>query len=325
MIRFIIKRLFLFIPVLIGVTFIVFTIDALSPGDPAAIILGNAASPEALEQLHEEMGLDDPLVIRYGNYMKNACTGDLGKSYKTKLPISAQVKEKVPNTVILAVAGMIIAVIIGIPSGVLCAKHADSIFDRILMFFTLLFISAPAFWVGLLLIICFSLNLKWFPSSGMGDGFIGSLRSLVLPGMTTGLSSAAVICRMTRSSMLEVIQQDFISLARAKGVKESKVTTRHMLKNALIPVVTVIGLQFGVLLGGAVMTETVFAWPGWGRCVVDAIKSRDSPAILGAVIVMTIMVALVNLIVDILYAYIDPRIKAQYEQAVQKKNVRKKV
>ena len=274
MYKYIFKRILMMIPVLIGVTFVVFCIIDMTPGDPAAIILGNAATPESLAQLHEQLGLDDPLLVRYFNYVNNLCHGDFGTSYKTKLSVAAQIADKLPNTILLSVGGMVIAVVIGIPVGIICAKKPYSVFDNVAMFFALLGTSAPAFWMGLVLIVIFSLGLGWFPSAGMGSGLGGTLRSLVLPAITAGASVGSVIARMTRSSMLEIIRQDYISLARAKGLKENVVTMRHMLKNAMIPVVTVIGLQFGILLGGAVMTETVFAWPGLGRYVLEAVKSK---------------------------------------------------
>lgn len=311
--KYILKRLAMMFVVLIGVTFVVYFIVDKTPGDPAAMILGNAATPESIALLQEEMGLDDPLIVRYFRYMAGVIQGDFGTSYKTKLEVGQQIAQKLPNTILLSFGGMVFAVVIGIPVGILCAKKQYSIFDNVAMFVTLLGTSAPAFWMGLVLIIVFSLILGWFPSASMGEGFWGVLRSLVLPAITAGASCGSVIARMTRSSMLEVLNADYISTARAKGVTERLITMRHMFRNAMIPVVTVAGLQFGMLLGGAVMTETVFAWPGLGRYLLDAVKSKDSPAILGSVIVISVMLSIVNLLVDILYAYIDPRIRSQYE------------
>ncbi len=317
MYKYILKRIAMLIPVLIGVSFVVFVIISMTPGDPAAVILGNAATEESLESLREEMGLNDPLIVRYGNYMWDLLHGDFGNSYKTHLSVASQIMEKLPNTIILSLGGMLVAVIVGVPVGIICAKKQYSIFDNIAMTFALIGTSAPAFWMGLVLIIAFSLTLGWLPSGGMGEGVIGSLKSLILPAITVGAGTGSVLARMTRSSMLEVIRQDYVSTARAKGLKESLITRRHMLRNALIPVVTVIGLQFGILLGGAVMTETVFAWPGLGRYVLEAVKMKDTPAVMGSVIVMGLMFSLVNLFVDILYAYIDPRIKSQYKRVRQ--------
>ena len=315
MYKYIFRRIAMMLLVLVGVIFVVYFIVDKTPGDPAAIILGNAATPESLAQMHEDMGLDGPLVVRYSRYMWNLLHGDFGTSYKTKLSVGSQIAQKLPNTIILSLSGMVVAVLVGIPVGIICAKKQSSVFDNVSMFFALLGTSAPAFWMGMMLIILFSLWAGWFPSSSMGTGFWGLLRSLVLPAITAGASCGSVIARMTRSSMLEVLRADYITTARAKGIREWTITIRHMFKNALIPVVTVIGLQFGMLLGGAVMTETVFAWPGIGRYLLDSVKSKDTPAILGSVIVISVMVSVVNLLVDILYAYIDPRIKSQYKLA----------
>lgn len=215
---------------------------------------------------------------------------------------------------ILAASAMLIATVIGIPIGILSAKKQYTLVDNVSTVIGLIGVAMPAFWMGLLMVLFFSLKLNWFPSSGMGETFPALLRSLVLPSITLGTSSAATVMRMTRSSMLEVKNQDYIDTARSKGLKESKVTTRHMLKNALVPIITVVGIQFGHLLGGAAITETVFAWPGLGRLMVDNIKTKDTPMVLGAVIFLAVMYSLVNLLVDILYAFADPRIKSQYKK-----------
>ena len=313
MFKYVLKRLAMMIPVLLGVTFVVFFILALTPGDPAKMILGEQASQEAIDALHEEMGLDDPILVRYGRYVTGVLRGDLGKSYKSNLPVFSQIMERFPNTVILAASAMIIALIIGIPIGVLSARKQYTLVDNVSTVIGLLGVSMPTFWLGLLLVMLFSLKLGWLPSSGMGEGFGPLMKSLILPAFTLGTSSAATIMRMTRSSMLEVLRQDYIDTARAKGLKESKVVTRHMLKNALVPIITVTGLQFGNLLGGATLTETIFSWPGLGRLMVDSIKTKDMPMVLGAVLFLAIMYSFVNLFVDILYAYVDPRIKSQYK------------
>lgn len=300
--------------VLLGVTLIVYWLIDQTPGDPAVMILGNAASPENIASLHEEMHLDDPFLIRYVRFIWNALHGDLGESYKTGLSVSKTIAEKLPNTVILAVAGMVIAVMIGIPVGIICALKQYSVFDNIAMVFALVWISAPAFWLGLMLIIIFSLNLGWFPASGMGEGLIGGIKAVILPAFTACAACGAVIARITRSSMLEIMRADYITTARAKGLKEWTVTMRHMFKNVLIPVVTITGLQFGMMLGGACYTESVFAWPGLGRYLLDGVKSKDTPVILGCVVVISALTSLVNLLTDIIYAFVDPRIKAQYKK-----------
>ena len=302
------------VPVLLGATFLVFFIMSLSPEDPALIILGADATPDSVARLHAELGLDKSLPERYANFILNLMRGDLGKSYKNNLDVMGQIMAKLPNTVLLALTGVVLAVAVGIPVGILSAKRQYSVFDNVAMVLTLVLAASPAFWFGLMLVIVFSLNLGWFPSSGMGNGFFNATRSLVLPAITLCGSTAALIARTTRSSMLEVVRQDYIDTARAKGVKESTITVHHELKNALIPIVTVVGLQFGVLLGGSVMTESVFAWPGVGRFVVEAIKSKDIPNVLGSVVMLSILFTVINLLVDILYAFIDPRIKSQYRR-----------
>ena len=310
--KYIVRRLVMMIPVLLGVTFIVFFIMSLTPGDPAAIILGDQASSEALALKRVELGLNDPLLIRYATYMGNLLRGDLGTSYKNQISVAQQVWDKFPNTALLAIAGILVALVIGIPIGILSAKKQYTFMDTSSMVFSLIGVSMPNFWLGLLLSLLFALKLGWLPSQGMGSGFIPLMRSLVLPALTLGTGAAATVVRMTRSSMLEVIRQDYISTARAKGITEKQVTNKHMLKNALIPIVTAVGLQFGQLLGGAMLTETIFSWPGLGRLMVDSITSKDIPMVLGAVIFMATMFSFVNLFVDILYAFLDPRIKSQY-------------
>ncbi len=310
--KYILRRLVMMIPVLLGVTFIVFFIMSLTPGDPAAIILGDQASAEALAMKRAELGLNDPLLVRYATYMGNLLQGDLGTSYKNQISVAQQVWDKFPNTALLAIAGILVALVIGIPIGILSAKKQYTFMDTSSMIFSLIGVSMPNFWLGLLLSLLFALKLGWLPSQGMGSGFIPLMRSLVLPALTLGTGAAATVVRMTRSSMLEVIRQDYISTARAKGITEKQVTNKHMLKNALIPIVTAVGLQFGHLLGGAMLTETIFSWPGLGRLMVDSITSKDIPMVLGAVIFMATMFSFVNLLVDILYAFLDPRIKSQY-------------
>ncbi|MDR2068857.1 MAG: ABC transporter permease [Spirochaetaceae bacterium] len=315
MLKYIIKRLMLMIPVLLGVTFIVFFIMNLTPGDPAVLILGEQASPEAIAQVREELGLNDPLLVRYVTYIKNMCRGDLGISYRNKLSVWDQVWDKFPNTCILAFAGIIVALVIGIPVGILSAKKQYTVLDNITVVLSLVGVSMPNFWLGLLLSLLFALKLGWLPSQGMGSGFFPLLRSVILPAITLGTGVAATVVRMTRSSMLEVIRQDYIVTARSKGITEKEVTRKHMFKNALIPIITAVGLEFGILLGGAMLTETVFSWPGLGRLMVDAITRKDIPMVLGSVIFMAVMFSLVNLAVDIIYAFVDPRIKSQYKAA----------
>lgn len=306
--KYVLKRILLLIPVLLGVSLLVFAIMSLTPGDPAQLILGENAPKEAILKLREEMGLNDPFFMQYFRFVKNAIMGDFGRSYTTGREVFGEIFARFPNTLILAVIGIIISVCIGIPIGIISATRQYSFLDSFSMVIALLGVSMPVFWLGLMLILTFSVKLGWLPSGGF-DG----LKSIILPAVTLGVGSAAIITRMTRSSMLEVIRQDYIRTARAKGVAEKVVINKHALKNALIPIITVVGLQFGHLLGGAVLTESVYSWPGVGRLMVDAIRQKDTPTVLAAVVFLAAAFSVVNLLVDILYAYVDPRIKSQYK------------
>ena len=307
--KYVLRRVMLLIPVIIGVTFIIFTMMYLTPGDPARILLGETASAEAVAKLRDDLGLDDPYLVQFGRYVKNAVVHqDIGRSYATKRPVTEEVISRFPTTLKLASFSILIAVIIGIPVGIISATKQYSLFDNLSMVVALLGVSMPNFWQGLLLILLFAVHLKWLPPSGFS-----SFKHMILPSVTIGTSTAAVITRMTRSSMLEVIRQDYIRTARAKGQVENKVIWHHALKNALIPIITVIGLQFGYLLGGAVLTETIFSISGVGRLMVDSIKSQDFPVVQGAVLFIAVIFSVVNLLVDIMYAYVDPRIRSQYK------------
>ncbi len=307
--RYIIKRVLLMIPVLLAVSFVIFTLLYLTPGDPALTNLGEQASPEAVAQLKKELGLDKPFVVQYANYVYKAVfKGDLGKSYASKRPVAQELLARFPTTLLLAFLSIVLAVAIGIPTGIISATKQYSWFDNIAMVVALMGVSMPNFWQGMILILCFAVGIKIFPASGFYTPM-----HWVLPAVTIGTSTAAIITRMTRSSMLEVVRQDYIRTARAKGQKQSVIVFRHELKNALIPIITVIGLQFGFLLGGAVLTESIFSIPGLGKFMVDSIKSRDYPVIQGGVLLIAATFIVVNLVVDILYAYVDPRIKATYK------------
>lgn len=253
------------------------------------------------------MGFNDPVFVQYGRYMGDLLTGDMGESYSTGKKVSTEIGQRFPNTFKLTISAIFLSVLISIPIGVISATRQYSIFDNVGMIIALIGISMPSFWTGLILIIAFSLKLGWFPSGGM----VG-IQSLILPAFTLAIASTASITRTTRSSMLEVVRQDYINTAKAKGVSRSVVIRKHALKNALIPAITVIGLEFGVLLGGAVLTETVFSWPGIGRLMVESIQRKDTPMVLGCIIIFAMAFSLVNLLIDILYAYIDPRIKSNY-------------
>lgn len=313
MLRYILKRFIFVIPVLLGATLLVFTIMEFTPGDPARLILGDEATEEDIQNLREEMGLNDPFVVRYVRFVTDMLHGDLGISYRNNLDVSEQIVQRMKNTMILAGAAVFTAVVIGIPVGIISAIKQYTIFDNLVMMVTLFLAASPVFWMGLMLVIIFALNLGIFPAAGMKTGFPGLLISLVLPAFTLSSNTMATIARTTRASMLEVVRQDYIDTARSKGLKESTVILRHMLKNALIPIVTMIGLSFGGLLGGSVVTESIFAWPGVGRFVVESINFKDTPSVLASVVMLSIFSTFVNLFVDLLYAFVDPRIKSQYQ------------
>lgn len=307
MFKYIARRVLFLIPVLIGVSFIVFSLLYLTPGDPARMVLGDQATEEAVQEFRNKEGLNDPFLMQYGRYVYKALQGDIGRSYMTRRPVSDEILSAFPATIKLAAFSMCIAILLGIPFGIISAIRQYSLFDSVTMVFAMVGLSMPVFWLGILLILFFSVQLRWLPSSGFD-----SFAAMVLPSITLAAQSVAIVTRMTRSSMLEVVRQDYIRTARAKGQKESVVIWRHALGNALIPVVTVVGLQFGHLLGGAVLTESIFSIPGVGRLMVEAIKMRDYPLVQGGVLYIAVAFSLVNLLVDLVYAWIDPRIKAQY-------------
>ena len=308
MYKFILRRLLLMIPVLLGVIFVIFSIMWITPGDPAQIILGEAARPQDIAALRQEMGLDDPFMVQFVRFVGQVASFDLGISFNSRRPAFDEIMDRFPTTIHLAALTVLLAILVGIPSGILCAVKHHSIFDNITSVLGLVMLSIPNFWLGLMLILFFSVQLGILPVSGLG----GPLH-WIMPMLTLGLSASGVYMRFTRSSMLEVIRQDYIRTARAKGQKESAVIFKHALKNALIPVITVVGLSFGTLLGGAVLTETVFAIPGIGSFMVIAIRARDFPVIQGAVLMIALMFSFINLLVDILYGFVDPRIRSQYK------------
>jgi len=305
--KYIISRLLSLIPVILAVSFIVFFIVDLAPGDVVDIIAGTEVSVADKAVMREEMGLNKPLLVRYFRYMGGMLRGDMGISYVTNKNVFDIYMSRLPATLLLASVGTIVALAIAIPLGITAAVHQNTWLDSSSMVIGLLGLSIPTFWLGLMLIIVFSLKLGLFPSIGNQ-----TLLSIVLPAITVGSGQAALTMRTTRSSMLEVIRQDYLSTARAKGVPEKVVIRKHAFKNALIPILTVIGTQFGVALGGAVMTETVFAWPGVGRLLVDSISNRDTLMVTGSIILTTILSSIVMLLIDIAYAFVDPRIKARY-------------
>ncbi len=306
--RWIFRRLLALVPVLLGVTFLSFTLLYVVPGDPVQAVAGERYDEDVLAELRAELHLDDPLLLRYGRFLCGLLRGDLGVSYVTREPVRDAIAETFPRTLRLALAAMGIAVLLGVGLGTAAAAKPGSWIDRGAMLLASVGISVPVFWLGMVLILIFSVKFQWLPPSGFGDG---SLRHILLPAFTLGAASAALIARMTRASLLEVLGQDYIRTARAKGLHPLRVLFVHGLRNALLPVVTVVGNDFGSYLSGSVLTERIFAWPGLGRYTLEAVAKRDLPAIQGSILVMALVFVLVNLLVDLSYAWIDPRTRRE--------------
>lgn len=332
MINYIFKRLLALIPIIIGVALIVFLIIHLIPGDPAQIMLGERATNEALVALRESMGLNDSLYVQFWKFFSKLPRGDLGRSIMSNNSVMEELLDRFPATIELSIFAMIFAVVVGVPIGIFAATHQNSWFDNFSMMIALIGVSMPVFWLGLMFIWFFAVYLGWFPPSsritigidlnvitnlyvldslltGNFTALQDTLKHLVLPAVAVGTIPMAIIARMTRSSMLEVLKQDYIRTAYAKGVKDRVVIYGHALRNALIPIITVVGLQFGILLGGAILTETIFSWPGVGRYLINAINARDYPIVQGGILFFAITFVLVNLIVDLAYGLVDPRIQ----------------
>jgi ABC-type dipeptide/oligopeptide/nickel transport system permease component len=331
---YVLRRLALLVPTLLGMSILTFSLIHLVPGDPAQVMLGERATPEAITALRSELGLDRPLYVQYGKFLAGLATGDLGRSLKTREKIVIEMAERFPATFELALAAILFASVLGVFAGIVAARWRRSFFDVFVMAGSLAGVSMPIFWLGLLVILLFSVQLGWLPLSGRIDpmfnvprltgfllidtlaagkiaAFFDALRHLVLPAFVLGTIPLAVIARMTRAAVLDVLTQDYVRTAWAKGLSEKRVLLVHVLKNALIPTITVIGLQFGYLLGGAIITETIFAWPGVGRWLVLAVAARDFRAVQGGVLLLATVFVLVNLLVDLLYAVADPRIRLE--------------
>jgi peptide/nickel transport system permease protein len=332
MIWYIIKRLLQLAPVIIGVTLIAFSLIHIAPGDPARTMLGQHATQKEINEIRDKYGLDEPIIVQYGLWLSGVVRGDLGRSIITNDLVINEIISRFPNTIELAVAAMLFAILIGGFAGIISASKQYSVTDYTVMGAALFGISMPVFWLGIILMMVFGVILGWLPIGGRIDlmipfqrvtGFmiidsiitfnlpalISSIKHLILPAVALGTIPMAMIARVTRSSMLEVLRQDFIRTERAKGLSERTVIYKHAVRNAMVPVVTVIGLNFGLLLAGAILTETVFSWPGLGRLVVEAVYERDYPLVVGCILIFAIVFVIVNLITDILYTYIDPRIK----------------
>lgn len=305
--KYILHRLLLLIPVLIGVSFIIFFIVNLAPGNPAQMIAGPEADMETIARIEEELGLNKNIFVRYGEYMLNLLQGDLGKSYYSDDRVWDRYIERLPATLAMAASFIVVAVVFSLPLGIVAAVKQYSIFDRIASVVAMICVSMPNFWLGILLILLFSAQLGWLPSGGNEHWY-----SIILPALTIGWQMCALMTRMTRSSMLEVIRQDYINTARAKGLSEKVVIIKHALRNALIPIITSASSLFVDGIGGAVVVETIFSWPGVGRLVIDAVNKRDLNMVIGCVIMTTILVTLFNLLIDIIYAMVDPRIRSSY-------------
>jgi len=302
--QYIAGRLLAAIPVLLGISVFVFFMAHLAPGDPVTIMLGLQADAEQMERLREELGLNDPLPVQYFRFLSGAVRGDLGRSLKSNRLVTQEITDRFPRTIQLAAAGMGLAITIGVIAGVVAAAFHRRLTDTATMILAILGVSVPSFWLGLMLIYLFSVRLRWLPVAGAD-----TWRHLVLPAFSLGVLAAAILARMTRSGVLEVLRQDYVRTARAKGLSERVVLYRHALKNALIPVVTIVGLQFGGLLGGTVIIETLFAWPGLGTLAITSILARDFPMVQGIVLYLALGYVLVNLAVDLTYGYLDPRIR----------------
>jgi peptide/nickel transport system permease protein len=334
MLAYIIRRIFIMIPTLLGMSVIVFFMLHLTPGDPAELLMGERASEEALQDIREHLGLNKPVYVQYGIFLKQLLQGDLGETIWTRQKVWIEVKQRFPATIELAVVALFISCVLGMILGIISATRQYSIFDYLSMLGALIGVSMPIFWLGLVFMLIFSLNLGWLPMSGRlsvgvelqtitnfyvldsiltanWEALRDALWHIIMPAFTLSTIPTAIIARMTRSSMLEVLRQDYIKTAKAKGLSQFKVVFKHALRNALIPVVTTIGLQFGVLLCGAILTETIFAWPGVGKWMYDAVMQRDYMVIRGGTLFLASIFIVINLCVDVLYAVINPRIKVQ--------------
>ena len=306
MLRYLVRRILLTIPVLLGVATLVFSLIHLVPGDPAQAMLGDGASPQDITELRKSLGLDQPLVDQYVTFLRQAVTGDLGRSFRTGQPVTTMIVERVPATAELAIAAMIIAIALAIPLGVIAAVRRGTAADYGAMTFALAGVSIPNFWLGPVLAIVFAVELGWLPVSGRG-----SLAHLVLPAFSLGLALAAILARMTRASLLDELRELYVRAARARGASRTAAITVHALRNSLVPLLTIVALQFGAVLTGAVITETIFAWPGIGRLLIQSIGFRDYPMVQGCILLIAVTYVSVNLITDVLYGVLDPRIRLE--------------
>lgn len=310
MLKYVVKRFLMMIPVILGISFILFSIMNLTPGDPARLILGENASQDAVEKLREEMGLNENFLIRYVRYMSDALSGDFGISYRTRVPVYDELFSRFPNTLKLAFGGITISVLIGIPIGIISAVKQYTIIDTLSLAGALLLTSMPAFWLGLMLILLFALKLDLLPATG-----VDTWMHFIMPSLTLAAGTMATLIRMTRSTMLEVIRQDYIRTAKAKGAGKNRIIFKHALRNAILPIITIVGLNFGFQLGGAIIIESVFAMPGIGSLLIASVRMKDTPMVMASVLFAAVLAGIINLGVDLLYTYIDPRVKFQYTKS----------
>lgn len=304
------KRLLHIVPVLIATTLLVFWLLSFSPSDPAQLILGLGAEPEQLEMMRDQLGLNDPVIVRYARYMGGVLTGDFGTSYSTRRPVSEMIGVRLPNTLILAFGSLLLVLVVAIPLGVALAVRQNSLFDNVMRVVTLLTAAMPGFWLGLMLILLFSVRLGWLPSSGLDN-----IKAAIMPLICLSVAGWTVTSRLTRASMLDVVRQDYIRTARAKGLSQAAVNGKHALRNALLPVVTSVGLLVGQSVGGSVVIEILFGINGIGKMMVDAVRQQDVPTIMGGVLIAAVVIAVVNLLTDLSYAVIDPRLESMYGTA----------
>jgi ABC-type dipeptide/oligopeptide/nickel transport system permease component len=304
--RYLVRRILLTIPVLLGVATLVFSLIHLVPGDPAQAMLGEGAAPQDIAELRKNLGLDRPLLEQYVTFLRHAVTGDLGRSFRTGQPVTAMIVERIPATAELAVAAMVVAILIAIPLGAVAAVWRGTAVDYGAMTFALAGVSIPNFWLGPLLAIVFAVELGWLPVSGRG-----TLAHLVLPAVSLGLALAAILARMTRASLLDELRELYVRAARARGVSRAVAVAAHALRNSMVPLLTIVALQFGAVLTGAVITETIFAWPGIGRLLIQSIGFRDYPMVQGCILLIAVTYVTVNLITDLMYGVLDPRIRLE--------------
>jgi peptide/nickel transport system permease protein len=307
--KFILTRILAMIPVVLGVIFIIFLILYLAPGDVAAVILGSDYTPEAGHAIREQLGLNRPFLVQYFDYVLGLLRGDFGTSYITNAPVSLQIAARFPNTLLLVTVSMFLCTVFSLPIGIASATKPNSILSNVSAVFAIIGLALPTFWQALLFILLFSVYLGWLPSTGSA-----TLAGIILPSITLATTFMAGTMRTTRSSMLEALHQDYVRTARAKGVSRRKVVHKHALRNALLPVITVIGVNVGMQLGGSVLTETVFSYPGMGRLLISGINQRDTPTVLSCLVVLAICIAVINLLVDLIYAFVDPRIKSMFSK-----------